>query len=143
MMVPRAQHALYVSGTSLLLLNAASVNYSYRPLRVFAVSIGGGISNAFGFFTEVSAVGGQVMVHGLFGGASAHSFEAAGGVSVIDTNATLFCSGCTSARRVEAMPAAFLGYRYHPLDGGFFFRGGAAWDLGLGIGASVSFGAAF
>lgn len=70
-MVPRARHGLYISGTSFLLLNGAGVTYSYRPFRVLAFSVGGGLSVASSIFSSsVSAAGGQAMVHGLFGGAS-------------------------------------------------------------------------
>lgn len=62
---------------------------------------------------------------------------------MLETNSTLFCDGCDTVNRLVALPSAFLGYRYHPLDGGFLFRAGAAWDFGLAIGVSVSFGAAF
>lgn len=140
--VPRARHAIYLGATSLIVLNSVGLNYSYRPLRGFAVSLGAGLSAAFAGFAGAAAVGGQMMAHGLFGGAGSHSFELAGGLSVVSTNSGIFCSDCDSSR-LAALPSAFLGYRYHPLDGGFLFRAGAAWEFGLGIGAHLSFGGAF
>lgn len=141
--VPRARHAIYLGATSLFVLNSVGLNYSYRPLRGFAVSLGAGLSAAFAGFAGAAAVGGQMMAHGLFGGAGAHSFELAGGLSVVSTSSAIFCSSCDDSTRLAALPSAFLGYRYHPLDGGFLFRAGAAWEFGLGIGAHLSFGGAF
>lgn len=141
--VPRARHAIYLGATSLILLNSVGLNYSYRPFRGFAVSLGAGLSAAFAGSAGAAAVGGQMMAHGLFGGAGSHSFELAGGLSVVSTSSTIFCSSCDDGTRLAALPSAFLGYRYHPLDGGFLFRAGAAWEFGLGIGAHLSFGGAF
>jgi hypothetical protein len=141
--VPRARHAIYLGVTSLILLNSVGVNYSYRPFRGFAVSLGAGLSALFTGIGGVTAAGGQMMAHGLFGGAGSHSFELAGGLSVVSTNSEIFCSSCDSSNRLAALPSAFLGYRYHPLDGGFLFRAGAAWEFGLGVGAHLSFGGAF
>ena len=141
--VPRARHAIYLGATSLILLNSVGVNYSYRPLRGFAVSLGAGLSALFTGVGGITAVGGQMMAHGLFGGAGSHSFELAGGLSVVSTNSGIFCSSCDSSNRLAAVPSAFLGYRYHPMDGGFLFRAGAAWEFGLGVGAHLSFGGAF
>lgn len=141
--VPRARHAIYVSATSLVFLNSAGLNYSFRPLRGLAFSVGVGYAHAIALIAEVSSVGGQAMAHLLVGSESPHSFEVAAGLSVIETNARLLCDDCDGTRRVAALPAGFLGYRYQPLDGGLLFRVGGAWDLGLGIGLQASFGAAF
>ncbi|MFO0626856.1 MAG: hypothetical protein U0325_14685 [Polyangiales bacterium] len=141
--VPQARHAIYLGATSLILLNSVGLNYSYRPFRGFAVSVGAGLSAAFAGFGSVSAVGGQMMAHGLFGGAGSHSFELAGGLSVVSTTSTIFCGSCDETTRLAALPSAFLGYRFHPMNGGFLFRAGAAWEFGLGVGAHLSFGGAF
>lgn len=141
--VPRARHAIYLGATSLIVLNSVGLNYSYRPLRGFAVSLGAGLSAAFAGFAGAAAVGGQMMAHGLFGSADAHSFELAGGLSVVNTTSAIFCSDCDGSTRLAAVPSAFIGYRYHPMDGGFLFRSGVAWEFGLGIGVHLSFGGAF
>lgn len=141
--VPRARHAIYLGLTSVIISNGVGLSYSYRPLRGFAVSLGAGLSGVIALSSGVAAVGGQMMAHGLFGGAGSHSFELAGGLSVVSTNSGIFCSSCDSSTRLAAVPSAFLGYRYHPLDGGFLFRAGAAWEYGLAIGAHLSFGGAF
>lgn len=141
--VPRARHAIYLGLTSVIVSNGVGLSYSYRPLRGFAVSLGAGLSGVIALSTGVAAVGGQMMAHGLFGGAGSHSFELAGGLSVVSTNSGIFCSSCDSSNRLAAVPSAFLGYRYHPLDGGFLFRAGLAWEYGLAIGAHLSFGGAF
>jgi hypothetical protein len=141
--VPRARHAIYLGLTSVIVSNGVGLSYSYRPLRGFAVSLGAGLSGFIALSSGVAAVGGQMMAHGLFGGAGSHSFELAGGLSVVSTNSGIFCSSCDSSSRLAAVPSAFLGYRFHPLDGGFLFRAGVAWEYGLAIGAHLSFGGAF
>jgi hypothetical protein len=133
---PRAKHAIYAEGTTMLLLNAVGLAYSYRPYRALALSGGLGAS-AIVFGGVVPTFGGQAMVHGLFGPDGAHSFEVAGGVSsffVFERNREPLWLGS---------PAAFLGYRYHPLDESVLVRTGVAWNYGFGFGVNVSLGYAF
>jgi len=145
--VPGARHAIYLSLTSLLITNAASVNYAYRPLRMLAISAGFGVSGVVGILggSGSSAYGGQAMVHLLFGGDGAHSFELGlGGALVLSDDGFLCVSGCDGvARGLTLAPTTQLGYRYHPMQGGFLFRTGVAWELGLGVGVNLSFGGAF
>jgi hypothetical protein len=145
--VPRAPHAIYLSATSLLITNGGSVNYAYRPLRMLAISAGVGVSGVVGIAGGggTSAYGGQAMAHLLFGGDSAHSFELALGGGLVFSNDGFLCvSECGGPTRGLAVaPATQVGYRFHPLDGGFLFRTGVAWELGLGVGVNLSFGGAF
>jgi len=156
-LIPRAKYALYISGTSLLSYNGLGLNFGYRPFRGFAVSFGAGWSENKGWPTpsgQITAWGAQVAMHGLFGGESAHSFELAGGIGLVNSWGMLTTGGSfsfsfsssSSSRTVdglEAAPVGFIGYRYHPLDGGFLFRTGIGLELGYGMGLNLSFGGAF
>ncbi|MFO0628825.1 MAG: hypothetical protein U0325_24840 [Polyangiales bacterium] len=152
---PCARHAVYLSATSLVFSNGVGLNYSYRPIRAFAVSVGGGVSTLsvpcwclnFGSGTscgcearEESAGGGQAMAHLLLGGASVN-FELGLGLAVVVTN-SVFLHG-SSAERVSLYPSVFVGLRVQPVNGGILVRFGGAWEYGLATGISASVGAAF
>lgn len=142
---PAAQHALYLEGNTLgAMMESLGVTYAFRPLRGLAVSAG--IGGSYLTLINTSALyGGQVMVHGLFGGAGAGSFEVAGGAAVVvaDGAASLLTQQHSANGDVSVTPSAFAGYRYQPLGGGLLFRVGAGWSYGNGVGASVSVGGAF
>ncbi len=113
--------------------------YTYRPTRALAFSGGLGAGYVFPLMNRPDdassvSIAGQGMVHGLFGGAGAHSFESAAGVSVL-TNPSV-------SDPASLLPSVFLGYRYQPLDGGVVVRSGLGWLYG-GIGRSGSVGYAF
>lgn len=142
---PSAPHALYVEANYLGAMGSLGVSYAFRPLRGLAVSVGFGESYMKLLGDEWECFGGQVMVHGLFGGAGASSLEIAGGAAVVvaEGSASLLVQGRRDNGELGVSPAAFLGYRHQPLDGGILFRLGAAWSYGNGVGASVSLGGAF
>ena len=127
---PEAHHAIYVEANSALISASLGLNYEYRFVRGFSLSGGLGAGYAFGGFV-VGGPGAQVLAHGLFGGASSHSFEAALGAAVL------------GGKQPVVMPATFLGYRFQPLDGGALFRLGAGWSFVAGFGLSLSGGWAF
>lgn len=145
--VPHARHAVYLSGTSLILSNGLGLNYSYRPIHAFAVSVGGGFSSfrelcivCFSSSHEHAAAGGQVMAHLLLGGAT-FNFEFGLGLAVVETSSEFLYE--SSSEFLRAYPSAFLGMRIHPMNGGFLLRVGAGWEYGLAFGLSLSLGAAF
>lgn len=153
--VTRARHAVYLSFTSLVFSNGIGLNYSYRLIRAFAVSVGGGISSLnvpCGCFSIIAgtscgcesrsetAGGGQAMAHLLLGGASIN-FELGLGLAVVATSSE-FLYG-SRAERVTFYPSMFVGMRVQPVNGGFLLRIGGAWEYGLATGVSTSFGAAF
>ncbi len=141
---PASRHAVYVEANSLLLATGSlGVAYEYRPFRGFAISAGMGGAYLvdpciFGCSGGNLAVAGQVLAHGLFGWATPHSCEVALGVA-----AGYFHSADSGNDHALVEPAAFLGYRYHPLEAGRIFRAGIGWSYLLGVGLSVSAGEAF
>lgn len=128
---PSARHAVYLELNSALFSASVGLNYAFRFSRGFLVSGGLGTSGLAAGGVGFAGVGSQVLAHWLFGAPSPHAFEAALGAAVLVGTPTL------------VMPATFLGYRYHPLDGGFLFRAGAGWSYVFGFGLSLSGGVAF
>lgn len=143
---PAAQHALYVEGITLgAMMGSLGVTYAHRPLRGLAVSVGFG-GSYMTLLRDTSALyGGQVMVHGLFGGAGAGSFEVASGAAVMvaDGTASVLTQRRTASGDVAVTPSAFVGYRHQPLGGGLLFRVGIGWSYGNGVGPSASVGGSF
>lgn len=126
---PEAPFSVQGELTTVALMGSLGTSASWRPVRGLAVSLGGGAGYLLSVYGEpYTAVGGQVMAHALFGG-DVHSFEVAGGVGAIWD--------------VGLLPAAFVGYRRHPLAGGFVFRIGGGWNYYYGVGLDVSFGYGF
>lgn len=140
---PAAQHAVYVEANNLGPIGSLGVNYACRPIQGIALSVGVGGSYLTLLGDESTLYGAQVMVHGLLGGAGASSFEVAGGAAMVvaDGRASLLAQPHRANGEWGATPAAFVGYRHQPLDGGLLFRLGLGWSYGNGVGVSVSLGA--
>ncbi len=141
-----ASFALYLEGTSLYAFSGAGVSLSYRPWRYFAVSGGFGVSTLLPFAEpSTTTMGGQFLGHLLLGGDGPGSFELAGGVAPVEVTTYLMDDQGQVApgKYLTALPAAFLGYRRQPLDGGLLVRTGIGWSYGLGAGLSLSLGYAF
>lgn len=140
-----ARHALYLGGTTLGLSNGVGLTYNYQPLRSFAVSLGVGTSVfsslcIFSCPSPITSAGAQAMAH-FFSGWQSSNFEFALGVALVETSgAFLYDDG---SRGLRVYPSTFLGYRFQPLQGGFLFRVGAAWEYGLALGLHLGLGAAF
>lgn len=138
---PAAQHSLYVEGVTAIIANAISVNYSYRPIKMFALSVGFGAASIF-FVGEAHGSGGQVQGHLLLGRMGDSSFELHAGVALMRATFS-FLGGESSTPSFGVLPAFGLGYRYQPMDGGLLFRIGGAWSYGFGMGIQASIGATF
>lgn len=139
-----SSHALYVEGTTMILMNSIGLHYAFRPVRGFAISAGIGTGAATGILVSASGWGGQALAHFLLGGPSSHSFEVAAGAALMKvTGSVIFSDAEDEDPQLRVFPSAFLGYRYQPLAGGLLMRAGGAWSFGYGIGLSASVGFSF
>lgn len=136
-----SHHALYFEAGGHGVLY--TINYDYRFAKIFAARIGFThytIPNFF--FSDLTITAFPIIGEFLIGG-DEHFFEIGAGIMpTIGESSFHFFSSSTSS----VVGVANIGYRYQPVDEGFFFRASVpAFITSTGVGGwgGLSFGYAF
>ena len=128
------RNVVYLEVTPLLFIGNVSVNYERRLNDWLSARAGIGAGYVWVIFSGLSAAGGTTML--LY--SSPHSdykLEAGLGLSYV--------TGFGGNPDTHVLPAASIGYRHEPAQGGFFFRTGATWVYSYGFPLQISFGVNF
>lgn len=142
-----ARDALYGELATCLLCATISINYEHSLRDEIWIRLGYGVGGVVEFNRGPSWGHGPLFMGVLLLGDN-NKFEFGLGGSLIYGDLTRLESYSPSrSHRPHSdwwlLPAASLGYRYQPTDGGFLFRSGLTFDYYGGFPIEISFGHAF